>query len=221
MQQELVTAGGKVEIPRYSTNSETGTRDQYQGTDVLLQNLPALVAKAKELELLLPPLPEKYSNGIVLWKADANLAKDDAATAFLPDVVKAIDCLCVKTIGDGNCLLYSVSQALCGNSDLATELRVRGTIELASHLQEYQAHDKGRAEEDWSRNLKRLCTDKMSVELAGIQALSNVLRRPILLYTKMTAMQAQDPARGTSYLTRVRPLYHFALILKYAVVFQL
>ena len=107
----------------------------------------------------------------------------------MPNVVAPL-----QTTGDGNCLLHAVSRALWGSEIYNDLLRQLITLELQSNLDWYKEHAK--IEEDWdvvslffplqhfysAQLVAQSMTEHESLQFIHVQALSNSIRRPILMY---------------------------------------
>ncbi|KAL6047584.1 Deubiquitinating protein VCIP135 [Balamuthia mandrillaris] len=118
-------------------------------------------------------------DSVIDWDTVANLPETLAKE--IPERLVPL-----KTTGDGNCLLHAVSRALWGVELYHDLLRKRLHQELTEHQEWYRrvASAEGQLfnDTDWSRILGNAARTGSYLEFMHTFALTNVLKRPILLY---------------------------------------
>jgi len=101
----------------------------------------------------------------------------DALSSAVPESI-----IPLKTTGDGNCLLHAVSRAIWGVELYFELLRVKLHEELKNNITWYKKAAKEFTEEDWERVLNNAARTGAHLEFIHTLALSNVIKRPIILY---------------------------------------
>ncbi|KAH3746291.1 hypothetical protein Pelo_12319 [Pelomyxa schiedti] len=124
---------------------------------------PVFVASAKKREALCDKEAVEYLTG-----------------AFMHDGIDPIPQLVVPytTTGDGNCLVRAVGTALWGMDEYHPLLRSLVHSEMSAQKEWYQERVMG----DWDQVLKIAETDGQALEYIHVQALSNAIRRPIVIF---------------------------------------
>jgi hypothetical protein len=106
------------------------------------------------------------------------------ASSYLPKYIQQlipIQIVPLKTTGDGNCLLHAVSRAIYG-VELYYEL-LRGRVEEELRVnQEWYLQCTELTEADWTSSLNQSKQSGLYLDFSHIFALSNVIKRPIIMY---------------------------------------
>lgn len=109
------------------------------------------------------------------WSAVEYLGED--LRKFIPDrIVPRV------TAGDGNCLLHAVSTAMWGVEVFHELLRKQLYDELTANLEWYKKSSTERSEEEWQKAVVDAAKEGKYLEFIHIFAISNMLKRPIILH---------------------------------------
>eukprot|EP01094_Clydonella_sp_ATCC50884_P009969 TRINITY_DN1951_c0_g1_i3.p1 TRINITY_DN1951_c0_g1~~TRINITY_DN1951_c0_g1_i3.p1 ORF type:complete len:626 (+),score=150.54 TRINITY_DN1951_c0_g1_i3:233-2110(+) len=95
----------------------------------------------------------------------------------------------LKTTGDGNCQLHSISRACWGVELYSTLLKNAMVEEMEQHMAWYVGEESAEADEgdrppraEWEEALEHARTANERLGLLNVCALANVLKRPIIVY---------------------------------------
>lgn len=91
----------------------------------------------------------------------------------------------INVPGDGNCLLHSISMSIRGEVDDNQELREILSEELKIYFEWYHENIPEITEEEWKNINVCALTDKKDLDFIHIFALSNALKRPIVLLASL------------------------------------
>jgi hypothetical protein len=119
-------------------------------------------------------------------KLDSALSKkiDWDCAEYLPEGVRLHfpkNLLPLQTTGDGNCLLNAVSRAIFGVESYCDLLRIKLERELRENLSWYKECTEF-TDEEWNTALVTAGKEGSYLTFAHVFALSNVIRRPIVMY---------------------------------------
>ncbi|XP_076062750.1 uncharacterized protein LOC143037941 [Oratosquilla oratoria] len=174
------------------------------GNSSLLQE----VAKKEQLFLRITPSISTPTN---ITKFEDDQEPDSNAIELLAKCVGGVKKqtpVCVA--GDGNCLFNSVSVALCGNKELATNLRVRTVIEMVLNAEFYKEKNNNPIWDDLCPTYENACRDcALSKDSSSwtVHALATVVGTPIVaVYPAVNSMQdSAIAALSKTFLPRKSP----------------
>lgn len=104
---------------------------------------------------------------------------DVLGAEYLSDSVDLASFVPMAVQGDGNCLIHALCKAVCGDGR-TPDLREKLTSELVENERFYRYYLK-LSDQDWTNSIEAASLDGQYLGSEHIFALSNVLRRPIIL----------------------------------------
>ncbi|XP_076062752.1 uncharacterized protein LOC143037942 [Oratosquilla oratoria] len=179
--------------------------------DAVLDGNSSLLQEVAKKEQLLLHITPSISTPTNITKFKDDLEPDTNTIAILAKCgggVKNRTSVCVA--GDGNCLFYSVSVALCGNEELATNLRVRTVIEMVLNAEFYKEKNNDPIWNDLCPTYEDACRDcalSKDSSLWTVHALATVVGTPIVaVYPAVNGMQdSAIAALSKTFLPRKSP----------------
>lgn len=113
---------------------------------------------------------------------------DTLCLSYLGSLIENLNLVPFQSEGDGNCLLHAVCKAVSGKDTQFAALRESMTQELVENEPWYRFH-LHLDDSEWNKSLNMARGDGNYLGFEHIFALSNVLRRPILLLDNLSQVQ--------------------------------
>lgn len=129
---------------------------------------------------------------------------DSLCMSYLGKLIENLNLVPFQSEGDGNCLLHAVCKAVSGKDSQFAQLREQMTQELIENEPWYRFH-LHLDDSEWNKSLEMSQGDGNYLGFEHIFALSNVLRRPILLLDNLT----QVSAFGEGDVRSFSPIFSF------------